>query len=123
MLQASRCNAGVGRASSFGPFLDRIGSSGTSLRSNLLRSRQPLAQLPCRTRLQTGSTGPPPMGRKSRKTHPREGGARGHGARRQGGQPETRGAYAVLAVLMTAGPAGVLGMVPSAGARAALLFG
>jgi hypothetical protein len=40
ILQAARCNAGVGRASSFGPFLDRIGSSGTGLHSNLLRSRQ-----------------------------------------------------------------------------------
>lgn len=75
--QAGRCNAGVGRASSFGPFLDRIGSRGTGMHSNLLRSRQASAPMAVQKRPATGSTGPPPMGRKSRSPTPREGVARG----------------------------------------------
>lgn len=69
MPQAGRCNAGVGRASSFGPFLDRIGSSGTSLHSNLLRSRQASGPMTMQKRHADWKHGPASHGTKEQEPH------------------------------------------------------
>lgn len=67
--QAGRCNAGVGRASSFGPFLDRIGSSGTGMHSNLLRSPQASGPMPVQKRPADRKHGPASHGTKAQESH------------------------------------------------------
>lgn len=75
--KAGRCNAGVGRASSFGPFLDRIGSSGTGMHSNLLRSRQALEPIETQKRPADRKHGPASHGTKEQEPH--SAGRRGQG--------------------------------------------
>lgn len=76
--QAGRCNAGVGRASSFGPFLDRIGSSGTGMHSNLLRSRQASGPMAVQKRPADRKHGPASHGTKAQEPH--SAGRRGQGS-------------------------------------------
>lgn len=91
ILQAGRCNAGVGRASSFGPFLDRIGSSGTGLHSNLLRSRQASGPMAVQKRHADRKHGPASHGTKEPEPH--SAGRRGQGL---GSSSGTRGAWQQL---------------------------
>lgn len=85
--QTGRCNAGVGRASSFGPFLDRIGSSGTGMHSNLLRSRQAIEPMAVQKRPADRKHGPASHGTKEQEPH--FAGRRGQGSGLRSG---TRGA-------------------------------
>lgn len=141
--QGGRCNAGVGRASSFGPFLDRIGSSGTGMHRNLLRSRHASAPMAVQKRPADRKHGPASHGTKEQEPH--SAGRRGQGS---SSGPGTRGAQQhctlpalpslpalMTAVLRPCSPAvlpllqGHQGrwlagwMVPSAVARAPLLIG
>lgn len=86
--QAGRCNAGVGRASSFGPFLDRIGSSGTGMHTNLLRSRQASGPMAVQKRPADRKHGPASHGTKEQEPH--SAGRRGQGSSSGSG---TRGAW------------------------------
>lgn len=89
--QTGRCNAGVGRASSFGPFLDRIGSSGTGMHSNLLRSRQASGPMAVQKRPADRKHGPASHGTKEQEPH--SAGGRGQGSGLRSG---TRAAWQAL---------------------------
>lgn len=120
--QAGRCNAGVGRASSFGPFLDRIGSSGTGMHSNLLRSRQASGPMAVQKRPADRKHGPASHGTKEQEPH-----SAGRRARGQAQASGTRGAWLHCPALIAAGlhdfaTAGPL-VVPSVVARAPLPIG
>lgn len=115
--QTGRCNAGVGRASSFGPFLDRIGSSGTSLHSNLLRSRQASGPMTTQKRHARRKHGPASHGTKEQEPH--FAGRRGQGLELK---LRDRGASQQAALLRTAAlqHCRSAGWFLSAGARASL---
>lgn len=120
--KAGRCNAGVGRASSFGPFLDRIGSSGTGMHSNLLRSRQALEPMKTQKRPADRKHGPASHGTKEQEPH--SAGRRGQGL----GVVEVRDQGCIAFICRTGRlqdcrTRRAAGVVPSAVARASLLIG
>ena len=117
--KAGRCNAGVGRASSFGPFLDRIGSSGTGMHSNLLRSRQANGPMATQKRPADRKHGPASHGTKEQEPH--SAGRRGQGL----GVVEVRDQGCIAFICRTARlqdcrTGRAAGVVPSALARASL---